>query len=84
MKKRTIFFISLVIALLPVIYLCFIYNSLPGKIPTHWGISSQPDEFGNRQSVIAIPVIFFLLTVGIVLLISKVKIKTTKQWRYRA
>lgn len=72
MKKRKIFFISLAIALLPVIYLCFIYNGLPERIPTHWGISSKPDAFGSRQTIIALPAIFLFLTIGIVLLILNI------------
>jgi uncharacterized membrane protein len=69
MKKTTVFFICLVIALLPVAYLLYIWPSLPDIIPTHWGMSAQPDAYGSKHTVIAMPAIFGGITLLVVLLI---------------
>jgi len=65
MKRSTAFFICLVIALLPALYLGIIWNTLPDIVPTHWGTSSKPDAYGNKTTLIAMPVIFGLLSAGI-------------------
>jgi uncharacterized membrane protein len=69
MKKITVFAICIAIALLPAIYLLHIWPSLPAIIPTHWGASTQPDAYGNKNTVIALPAIFSGITSVVVLLI---------------
>lgn len=69
MKKTTVFFICMAIALLPAAYLFYIWPSLPAIIPTHWGASAQPDAYGSKNTVIALPAIFSGITLLVILLI---------------
>jgi len=69
MKKTTVIFICLAIALLPAAYLLYIWNSLPAVVPTHWGVSSQPDAYGSKNTLVILPAIFSGITILIVLLI---------------
>ena len=48
--KKEIPFI--VIALLPFIYLAFIWNNLPDKIPMHWNGSGEIDDWGEKIELI--------------------------------
>ena len=43
--------------LMPFIYAAVAWNSLPNQIPTHWGISGQPDDWGGKISILLMPVI---------------------------
>ncbi len=38
----------LIIALIPIIYLNFIWNQLPQKVPMHWNINGEIDRYGNK------------------------------------
>ncbi|MEI9959027.1 MAG: SdpI family protein [Ferruginibacter sp.] len=69
MKKKTVVFICLIIALLPAAYLLYIWNSLPAVVPTHWGASSEPNAYGSKNTLIMLPAIFSGITILIVLLI---------------
>jgi uncharacterized membrane protein len=49
MKKFTVFdAAALVVWLLPVVYLCLIYNALPGTVPLHYGVDGQVDRYGSK------------------------------------
>ena len=41
--------------LIPFIYAAISWNSLPNQIPTHWGISGQPDDWGGKVSILLMP-----------------------------
>ena len=43
--------IIILIILLPLIYTASIYSSLPDTIPTHFGLSGEPDSFGNKSNI---------------------------------
>jgi len=47
------------IALLPFLYLAYIWNQLPTKIPMHWNIHGEIDRWGNKQELIFL---IFMLT----------------------
>jgi len=68
MNKRTVFIICLLIALVPGIYLATIWNSLPAIVPTHWGVGKQPDDWGSKNTLIIMPVLFGGMTLLISLL----------------
>lgn len=64
--KKEIPFIS--IALLPFVYLAYIWNRLPEKVPMHWNVSGEIDEYGNKNEllfmlllVVGLPYIIFLV-----------------------
>ena len=43
--------IAIVILSLPFIYAIMIYDSLPDSIPTHFGITGEPDAYGDKDSI---------------------------------
>ena len=49
----------LLIALLPFIYLAFIWNNLPDKIPMHWNGSGEIDRWGDKSELF---MMLFMLT----------------------
>ena len=50
MKKRTIPDLFVWIVLVgPLLYLYGVYNSLPERIPVHWGLSGKPNGFGPKS-----------------------------------
>src|ERR1700761_2707872 len=53
MKKFTWFdFASLVVWLLPVVYLWSVYSSMPDQVPMHYGLDGTVDRFGNKSEFI--------------------------------
>jgi uncharacterized membrane protein len=40
-----------VIIILPLLYLAYVYNSLPATVPTHFGANGKANGFGNRSSL---------------------------------
>ena len=70
--KKNIFFelFVLLIAAIPVVYLAYIYNSLPQTIPTHFGFSGKPDGFGNKSSIWVTVLIMSVLSIGLYLLVT--------------
>ncbi|PKB17781.1 SdpI family protein [Flavobacterium sp. 5] len=55
------------IVLMPFIYLAFIWNSLPEKVPTHWSAKGDIDHWGDKSFLISVP---FMLPVFIYVLFS--------------
>ncbi len=47
----------------PFVYAAFIWNELPERVPTHFGIDGTPDAFGSKSSAL-IPIVI-LMTVGL-------------------
>ena len=47
----------------PFVYMAFIWNDLPERVPTHFGISGKPDAYGSKISALA--PIGILMTVGL-------------------
>jgi uncharacterized membrane protein len=62
MKKNNLIkeFIILVILSAPIIYMFTVWNSLPEKLPVHWNISGEIDNYGPRY-------LFPLLNIGLYL-----------------
>lgn len=42
----------------------YYYQSLPGTIPTHYGLNGQPDAYGSKTVVLIEPVVLTLLVAG--------------------
>jgi uncharacterized membrane protein len=42
------------IVLMPFVYLAFIWNSLPEKVPTHWNYKGEVDHWGDKFSLIGL------------------------------
>jgi len=62
----------LAIVLLPFIYLAFIWNELPNKVPMHWNIKGEIDRYGDKIELIIIPFLLPLLVYLIFLVVPKI------------
>lgn len=60
------------IVLLPFIYLAYIWNQLPEKVPTHWNINGEIDRYGEKIELIIIPILLPLLMYIIFLVVPKI------------
>ncbi|WP_431242670.1 DUF1648 domain-containing protein [Flavobacterium sp. P21] len=53
------------IVLIPFAYLAFIWNSLPEKVPIHWNMNGEIDNWGNKFSllllVFMLPVLMYII-----------------------
>lgn len=65
MKSNKLFHIILVLILTaaPFLYAAFIWNKLPDRVPTHFGLDGQPNDFGDKKHFL-IPIVL-LMTVGL-------------------
>lgn len=63
-KLFTLLFPFIMMAI-PWIYLAIIWKDLPATIPTHFGISGEPDKFGDKGEIMLAPLI--LSVVGILM-----------------
>jgi len=59
----------LIIVILPFIYLAYIWNDLPKKVPIHWNGEGEIDGYDDKVSLILIPILLSLLTYVILTLI---------------
>ncbi|WP_348800382.1 SdpI family protein [Flavobacterium adhaerens] len=60
------------IILLPFIYLAFIWNTLPEKVPTHWSIKGDIDHWGDKTFLIGVPFMFPVFVYVLFLIIPKI------------
>jgi uncharacterized membrane protein len=60
------------IVLLPYIYLAYIWNQLPEKVPMHWNIKGEIDRYGEKVELIIIPILLPLLVYIIFLVVPKI------------
>ncbi|MGB5358629.1 MAG: SdpI family protein [Eudoraea sp.] len=69
----------IVIVLIPFIYLAYIWNQLPEKVPMHWNIKGEIDRYGDKIELIIIPILLPLLIYIIFLVIPKMDPKNKLQ-----
>lgn len=55
--KKEIPFIA--VALLPFVYLAYIWNELPKQVPMHWNVEGEIDRWGDKSELL---VMIFMLT----------------------
>jgi len=65
------------IVLMPFVYLTFIWNTLPNKVPTHWNFKGEVDHWGDKHSLIGL--LFMLPVLMYVLLLLAPKIDPKKR-----
>jgi uncharacterized membrane protein len=60
MKQSKLFHLvfPFIMMAIPWIYLAIIWKELPATIPTHFGLSGEPDKFGTRNEILLAPAIF--------------------------
>jgi len=54
------------IVLLPFVYLAYVWNDLPNKVPLHWNLQGEVDRFGEKTELI---LAIFLLPVFVYVLL---------------
>ena len=59
----------LLIVILPFIYLAYIWNELPNRVPIHWDGEGKVNGYGDKMSLILIPILFSLLTYTLLTLV---------------
>src|SRR5690606_2033703 len=52
-KELPLFLISI----LPALFLVYIWNDLPGRVPLHWDINGEVNRFGNKNELIFVGII---------------------------
>lgn len=57
MNQRLNFFLQAVVVAIPIVFYVINWDSLPEKVPVHFGSDRTPDRYGSRASLIAIPAI---------------------------
>jgi uncharacterized membrane protein len=57
----------IVMILLPFLYLGYIWNSLPARVPTHWNAAGKINGWGDKSSLliaVGIPVFVYIILLG--------------------
>jgi len=62
----------LIIVLLPFVYLAYLWNQLPEKVPLHWNIKGEVDRYGDKIELILIPILLPLLIYVILSVVPKI------------
>ena len=60
------------IVLVPFIYLAYVWEKLPEKVPVHWNIEGQVDRYGDKSELILIPLLLPLLIYVLFTIIPKI------------
>lgn len=60
------------IVLMPLVYLGYIWNSLPQKVPIHWNLNGEIDSWGSKYSLIGLGFLLPVLTYGLMLVVPKI------------
>ena len=58
--------------LLPFIYLGYLWNSLPEKVPIHWNYKGEIDDWGTKYALIGVLFLLPVFTYVLMLLIPKI------------
>lgn len=64
MKKNRLFYLTLVIALIPLIINIVAFPHMPNRVPVHWGINGEPNRYGSRMEQLvmgALPLVIFVV-----------------------
>jgi uncharacterized membrane protein len=69
----------LLIAVLPFIYLAFIWNNLPEKVPMHWNGSGEIDRYGDKKELVLMLFLLTGITYFVFLVIPKIDPKQKLQ-----
>ena len=75
--KKEIPFIA--VALLPFVYLAYIWNRLPEKVPMHWNGAGEIDRYGDKKELVAILFMLVGITYFVFLIIPYIDPKQKLQ-----
>ncbi len=70
--KNKIFFIVILLLLIPVIYLASIWSSLPATVPMRFTLQGEVDRYGNKNEVIVLVAMLSLVALLVFILLSNV------------
>lgn len=75
MKTSNLVQVLSIIALVcaPFVYAAFIWDALPDRVPTHFGISGKPDAYGSKISALIPVVILMVVGLGVYFLITNIE-----------
>ena len=60
------------IVLIPFVYLVYLWNTLPEKVPTHWNYKGEIDRWGEKYTLVGMVFILPVLTYALMLVIPKI------------
>ncbi len=60
------------IILVPFIYLAYVWEKLPEKVPMHWNMEGEIDRYGDKSELILIPLLLPLLIYVLFTIIPKI------------
>ncbi|SIS47221.1 Uncharacterized membrane protein [Zobellia uliginosa] len=60
------------VVLLPFIYLKYVWNDLPQKVPVHWNLQGEIDRYGSKMELWLIPILLPLLSYIIFLIVPHI------------
>lgn len=72
MNKTLKMILMLIIALIPLIYLGVIWNSIPATIPTHFNIHGKPDAYSSKMSFFYLILTLAVISFGTYLLLQNI------------
>src|SRR5688572_2202907 len=69
-KDHLLLMIVIVIALVPMIYLGIIWESVPETVPVHFNIDLEPDRYGNKKELVWLTGILTVVSILLFLLLK--------------
>lgn len=73
MNKKLVTVIGLLVLNIPVVYLVFLYPTIPNIVPLHFGIDGKPDSFREKTELIRLVAVLSGLNLLIFLLLLNIK-----------
>lgn len=67
------------IVLLPILYLAYVWNDLPIKVPVHWNIQGEVDRYGDKSELVLVVLLLPVLVYFLMLIIPKIDPKNKLQ-----
>lgn len=63
---------QLLIVAMPFVYMAYIWNDLPAKVPMHWNANGEIDRYGSKIELLAVMFMLPVLTYIIMLVVPKI------------
>ncbi|MGZ8522955.1 MAG: SdpI family protein [Chitinophagaceae bacterium] len=60
------------IAIIPLLYLFIIWETLPGKIAMHFDLQGKPDRYGDKSALLLMVAILCVVSIGLFFLLSNI------------
>jgi uncharacterized membrane protein len=67
------------VAIIPLVYLSLIWNTLPASIPTHFNGQFEADKFGTKTDILTALLIMAFVSIGLSLLINNLNVIDPKK-----